>query len=657
MHTTAIPDATDVLTERSATSAAVLSPISRGGVLRAVGWGIALAAVLTGYVFLLRNFYAPAIIHPDANGYWAQASLMAKTGHTWLKPESDAAYVGMHWLLLGDNFFISRYPPGFPALIALVYKFWGWEASVLVNPVLAVLTLLGVFVFVQRLASAGWALLAVVALGLNPAFTVHALTQISHMPVAFCIVWGMLALWIWSSTGKIAWAVVAGLLLGCIPGTRYADAVVAPAAALFMLLHLRRFPRFHRHLIAAALGAAIPIVPLLVRNQLLLGAFWRTGYTLTHEQTGFSYEYFKQHAVGYLQMLQGSGLGMMFAFGLAGMVWMLAVPRVRGLSAMLLTAIVPFTVVYMAYYWAMGIPNAGGMGGPGGGGGGAGAMRFLVPIVPLFVIAGAWAMSRMLNAAPLGVKIAAPLVVLAMQGLMFGSSLLDELRRDAESRRMLVTATRGLEEVAHDGDVVVGNPALLQHLDFVRKWKLADASLAGGRGGMMGPLGGGPGGPGGFLGGMGPRGGFGGPGGRGGMGPGGMMPFALGPDAQDADQPSPMQPAKQEARAKLYPGAERQKQDKFAADIAKWAGDGAVYLVGSQADIQSLLPGVKSDQIEIVKKIATVKPPSDPQDSAATGRRRGGFPGGQGNLLRRGGGPFGSFVQPDEEIVIARWNR
>ncbi len=59
--------------------------------------------------------------------------------------------------------------------------------------------------------------------------------------------------------------------------------------------------------------AAVPIVPLLIRNQLVLGAFWRTGYSLTNEQTGFGWSYFTQHALQYIQQINSGGLGLMLA--------------------------------------------------------------------------------------------------------------------------------------------------------------------------------------------------------------------------------------------------------------------------------------------------------------------------------------------------------
>jgi hypothetical protein len=592
--------------------------------LRAWVAPIGCVTILLAYAVFLFLYYAPATIHPDANGYWAQGSLIWQTGHSWFKPESDAQYIGMHWLLLEDDTYVSRYPPGFPVVIGLVQTFLGWQASVLVNPLLALATLLGTYLTLKRLAGPGWGIVAMLILAVNPAFTVHALTQISHMAVAFSIVWGFHFLIRWSDQHRLIDVFSAGLFLGWIPSTRYADAVVAIAVGIFLLLHIRRTPGIWKHYLAAFVGAMIPILPLLIRNQLLFGAFWKTGYALTNEQTGFSFQNLLDHGLPYLQMLQSGGLGMMFALGLIGMMCMLFVAGRRSIGVLLLTSTIPFLLVYMAYYWAMGV-GAGGMGGNV-----AGAMRFLVPIVPLFVIAGVWVMSLALTNLPKPARVTIPLVVLAMQTLMYGPSMRDDINRSFERKSMLALATRELDQVAPAGSVVIADSSLLQQLDFVRKWKLADASVTNSRGG-----------------------------GGGGRPIGNMLGFGGGGD-DTSDLPSPQQQAKREARAKLYTGSDRQKQIKFEGDVDAWAGKNAVYVVARENELSRLLPLARREEFEIVKRIETPKPPVEPETRNPMSRMGRGGPGGPGGAPGgrapgRGGGPFGSFIQPGETFVIAKW--
>ena len=58
-----------------------------------------------------------------------------------------------------------------------------------------------------------------------------------------------------------------------IPTIRYADAIMGLGAAVFMLYQIGRIRRIWMHYLLAGAGVALPLLPLLIRNQLLLGAF------------------------------------------------------------------------------------------------------------------------------------------------------------------------------------------------------------------------------------------------------------------------------------------------------------------------------------------------------------------------------------------------
>lgn len=248
-------------------------------------WAIPfMAALLLAYAAFLAHYYAPAISHPDSNGYWAQGTLIAETGKATFRPQSPAQYIGMHRLAADSGLYVCRYPPGLPLAIALIARLFGPEASVLLNPILAVMTLLGVFLLTRSVVGSGWAVLASLALALNPVFNSHALSSISHMAVAALLVWGLYVLVLWSRRGRLIEAFGAGLLLGCIPSVRYPEALFAIGVAVFLLWHWRARQRAWLHGLIAVGGALLPITPLLIRNQLTFGAFWRTAYAITHER-------------------------------------------------------------------------------------------------------------------------------------------------------------------------------------------------------------------------------------------------------------------------------------------------------------------------------------------------------------------------------------
>jgi len=63
---------------------------------------LAVLLVLFHFVFI-RTFFEPAISTPDANGYFAQAKLIAKEHRTYFETESILQFVGTHWLKAGNN--------------------------------------------------------------------------------------------------------------------------------------------------------------------------------------------------------------------------------------------------------------------------------------------------------------------------------------------------------------------------------------------------------------------------------------------------------------------------------------------------------------------------------------------------------------------------
>jgi hypothetical protein len=590
--------------------------------------------LMIAYGLLLSHWFAPAIQHPDANGYFAQGSLLASQWTTVLHAESNAQYIGMHWLLTdNEGVFAARYPPGLALVVAIVWKLFGWQGAMLISPVFAMLAVLGSFFAARRLTqSNGWGIVAMLLVGTNAAMLEHAFQDIAHMPVAACLVWGIFFLARWRDTGLLRDVFLAGLVLGFIPTLRYPDSVVAIGVGLFMLFSARAHRAIWKHWLVMIGGALIPIVPLLIRNQLVFGAFWKTGYALTNEQTGFSLKYFSDYWQGYLLMLHQSGMGVLFTLGLLGMVWTLCTRRFAT-GLMLLGATVPFVLLYMSYYWAPGMSTNGGGGrGPGGPGGGVSTvMRFLVPLVPMFAFGAVLLLSEMLKSAPRTAKVLVPTTLIAIHLLLTAQSTLQSMDRQRESKAMLAIATKELEKHVPAGAVVVASNGVQQHLDFVRTWKLADPTIVNG--------GGGPGG-------------------------GGARRLMT----RDADDPSPQQRSKIDARSKLYTGTTREKQMQFWSDVDSWASGKGVYLIGRESDITRMAAGLDREQIEEVARFKMPDQPQPPRDDAQQGPpdMMGGPPGGPGAgppdfapRQRRGfggggGGPFGPGFQPGDEVVISR---
>lgn len=419
-----------------------------------------LAMLLAGHFLFVLAFFQPAISTPDASGYFKQARLIATEGRTWFSTESDLQYIPPHWLADPSGRYFSKYPPGLPLLAAGVYRLAGPSAALLINPVLATLTLLGLYLAGRSWLGAGWALTATVLMAMNPAVNEQALWAFSHTAVAFFLVWALVFLMRWSRTGGPGWAFVAGILLGAIPTIRYAELLLGLGFVLFFFVHDRGRHRRASSLVALAAGAAIPGLGLAVRNQVTYGAFWRTGYASTQEQTGFGVTYFLEHALPYVNQLLSEGVGPLFGLSVVGLALLCADRRTRSFGLLLVALILPTTILYMAYYFP-----------PDGA-----SMRFLVPTLFVYPLAAVWCLRCLQSSFPRPARIAAwaALGATALWGL---PASVQSMMPQRVTNGMLVRAGEAVQRWTLEGSILVSDASAGQYLDYLGRWRIVDGSL------------------------------------------------------------------------------------------------------------------------------------------------------------------------------------
>lgn len=419
-----------------------------------LGWRGIFALVLVHFLGL-ASFFAPAISTPDANGYFAQARLIANEGRTEIVVESPAQYVGDHWMRVAEGRYYGQYPPGLPLLLAVVYRTLGATASLWVIPVMGSLTLLATYLLTREWFGVGWGLLASGLMAVNPFANAHALGADSHTAVSFFLLWGLFALTRWERIRSTGWAVVAGFCLGMIPTIRYAEALFLVPCAWLVLRNWRRSDGFGS-LVAGVLAACVPIACLATRNQAAFGAFWRTGYSVSGEQTGFGLGYFVRSFLPYLFLVATIGGFATSVVGARGMVELCRRPETRERGWFLVGLVVPVTLLYMAYYW----------------GADAKSMRFLLPTFYLHAIAAVGFLKLRAEADPVrGRKLVRWLLgATLVWGIPLSLWQLRPLQRD---NAQLAAITVALENQVEPGSVVIASSGLLQHLDFVGRWRLA----------------------------------------------------------------------------------------------------------------------------------------------------------------------------------------
>ena len=420
---------------------------------------LALLLILVHFVFLLI-FFEPAISTPDAQGYFAQARLIARQGKTYLEPESILQYIGPHWLYKGDNHYFTTFPPGFPAILAVVYKIFGPKAALLVNPLMFSLSLLGLFLLCRLWVGKGWALLAVALMAVNHFANEHALFGDSHTAIIFFLIWALFFLALWAKTRSSWWAFATGLFMGILPTIRYPEILFCIGFGIFVLLHIKRNRMFWSSLVSFVIGAAIPIGALCIRNQMAFGVFWKTGYALSNEPSQFGFNYIISYYLIYIQKLLLEGCGLVFVLGIIGIIVLCTRRKTWKQGLLFFLLVLPVTLLYMSYFWK---PDPQ-------------SMRFLLPTFYIYAIAGVWFLKMVTNnRCHLSWSFS---IVLLLITILWGlPPSIRSLQHLKERNAVLTNVTGIIEENINPGSILIANEGINQHLDFIGSWRLIDASI------------------------------------------------------------------------------------------------------------------------------------------------------------------------------------
>ena len=417
-----------------------------------------LAVILSvGHFLFLTYFFAPAYTTPDANGYFTQARLIAENGQTGFKSESVLQYIGPHWHSPDNEFYYATFPPGFPFLLALVIKIFGFNAAFYVNLFLASLSLL-IFFFVCRFwLSNSWSFIATGVMALNPFANEHALFGDSHTSLIFFLLLGLLLLQNTIRKHNHLQGLLAGICIGVIPTIRYAEFLFIPAFALYALLLLKDKRIRVGTLTSFAIGISIPLLTLAIRNQIAFGSFLRTGYSLPNQPALFAFNYFVQNFIPFIIMLVLNGAGLMFILGIIG-IYRLIKAEHKNESILFVSLIVPVTLLYMAYYWPADQQS----------------MRFLLPTFFIYTLAGVWTLNHLKNERTKRILTCATLIVSILWG-SFGSIM--PLMSLKERGKPLADIYEKIKTRVPEQSILITNEGINQFLDYYGKWNLIDIAM------------------------------------------------------------------------------------------------------------------------------------------------------------------------------------
>ncbi|MHC4814496.1 MAG: hypothetical protein ACYTKC_18715 [Planctomycetota bacterium] len=455
---------------RSHTSAAASAASTSRAVFSAILVAVLLLAVVGAHGWWLNTHYAEAYASPDAPGYFIPTKLLAQDGHAWITPGSPVQYVGPHFVETEDGGrYVSRLAPGLAWIAAPAYMFGGgYGAAMYVNPILASLTVLFLFLLCRRWMGGGFALLAALAYAVNPTANFQAIHADAHTGATAFLVIGLYFLDGWARWPGPWRALLAGLLLGVAPTIRPAVALCGIGIALLVLLKVWRDGPPWRQLFLLILGAAIPLGAWTVHDYLAFQT-WLPGPDLTAVAAAVTWEGFATNAVSYLEDIGGRGTGMLLGLGLAGMIAMLFQRESRMLGIGLLGIVVPIAMLPMsrAFGWD--------------------ALHYFIPTFPLFTLGTFWVLRQLALTTP-RVGWPAALAVTALTITMGLPVAMDRLQRESRGHQLAAAVVKGAERIHLPQDsLVVCDPRLANALEYGGQWHLVDQGLitGGGRTGAV----------------------------------------------------------------------------------------------------------------------------------------------------------------------------
>jgi hypothetical protein len=190
---------------------------------------------------------------------------------------------------------ILTHPPGYPILIAIIYKTSGNSDRALrlfqiaCDAVTAVL----VFLIAARLIPRGAALLAALLAAVAPQLAFRSLLILPESLTALPLVAAILLIIKAVEDGSVRKTILAGGLMGISCWLR-ADSLLLPLFACATLILLLPRGKWPRHALALIGGAAIVIAPITIRNALVFRSFvpisLGTGVTLCQGIADYDFE-------------------------------------------------------------------------------------------------------------------------------------------------------------------------------------------------------------------------------------------------------------------------------------------------------------------------------------------------------------------------------
>jgi hypothetical protein len=329
-----------------------------------------MVAILVAFLVYVTADYAPAFhAGVDEHAYLLAAKSLATQG-TFARHLADPyQFTGENMVQTAPLTFYPKTPIGYPLLCAAAYKLGGPSAPFLVNPVMASLALVGIFLLGRALGGNVVGLCAALLLAGNPLHLFYAQQSMAHASDICVATWAIYFAYRWAAHGHWFDAACTGLLLGF-------DVTVRPTAILILLpmvamilFRLRKLPlqrgRTAVGCVLLLISAAIGVAPTFVHQAIAFGSPLTSGYSLTGETSAFGLASFIDHFFPMLTDFNVPGFGLFLIFP-AALLAMIFWPKLRSLinqrlhispapqppiGWLLSLWVLPILLLYTAYYW------------------------------------------------------------------------------------------------------------------------------------------------------------------------------------------------------------------------------------------------------------------------------------------------------------------
>jgi hypothetical protein len=303
----------------------------------------------------------------DEASYFLAAKGLALHGDPAYHNPDPMVFVPENMVETRPGWFYPKYPIGYPLLGALAYRAGMWlgagpEAPFLVNPILMLLAVAGVYFLSRHFLDRLFSLAITLMMALHPVLLFYGVAALSHASDLACTVWCLYFGYAWFLRPNWKAAAAAGLLLGFGISIRYTDTLLLLPLAWLLAMRMRRplsaaqagaaaVRPMLGHAALAATMALVGIAPLLWFHWRAFGSLLATGYSLTQESAAFSLGNFLAHLPLVLTTFCSldNGVFLLFPVALAGLVYACWKKPEEGVFLALWC--VPVLLLYTAYYW------------------------------------------------------------------------------------------------------------------------------------------------------------------------------------------------------------------------------------------------------------------------------------------------------------------